>query len=284
MSTMTALLLSVIVTAGADAPRAAPSVKALTPAPGHGGQTACAACHSTTAWSEVRFNHERTGFPLTGEHAHASCKGCHVTDFKAPLPRTCVGCHADVHAGDLGARCEGCHDTKDWRSRFDADAHRRTNFPLLGAHAALPCTECHAEARERRFARAAVDCAACHQTQVLRTAGQAVDHLQLGFAQRSCRECHSPLAFTPARYPAHDGCFPISTGPHAGIACRSCHTSVVTPMVRCQTNTATLCVPCHSNGGNARTGSTDAQHRNVPGYTFSATKCAQCHKGTGGTP
>jgi hypothetical protein len=275
-----------------DAPRAAvPDVlgkmKGLKKGGGHEGVTACGACHGTGSWTEVRFNHERTGFPLTGRHARTTCKACHAADFTVPLPRSCGACHRDVHAGELGARCENCHDTADWRSRFDVDAHRRTNFPLMGAHAALPCVECHAEARERRFTRAATDCPACHQADVMRT--QAIDkpvnHVTLMLDQRSCRECHSPLAFTPARFPTHDECFPISAGPHA-VPCLNCHTSLASAVtMRCSTGTA-KCTQCHTNAGGSDIGQTDLQHADgkAPGYSFNDRRCLDCHFPRGGTP
>jgi hypothetical protein len=284
------LVVMLMVLAGApdagslDVPRGVPNVLgALGKGKHDPGSTPCAACHATSSWADVRFNHERTGFPLTGKHARTSCKACHVLDFTTPLPRTCGGCHRDVHAGELGARCESCHDTGDWRSRFDADAHRRTNFPLFGAHAALPCTECHLEARERRFSRSAVDCQACHaETAVVRTMGQSVDHQALGFDTRSCRECHSASAFKPALFPSHDECLPITVGPHRGVACESCHTGNTRPLGRCRTGTATLCLSCHVNtGGGGVVTETNAVHaeKMVPGYAYVGAKCAQCHAG-----
>lgn len=300
MSTLLlAFLLAAAPGAGAappakDAPRGAvPKVvgalKGFTRGAGHEGVTACGACHGTNSWTEVRFNHERTGFPLTGRHARTTCKACHLADFAAPLPRSCGACHRDVHAGELGARCEGCHDTTDWRSRFDVDAHRRTNFPLFGAHAALPCVECHAEA-ERRFTRSAVECQACHQADVLRTQGmgQPVNHVALGLDQRNCRECHNPLSFTPARFPTHDECFPISAGSHAGVACLNCHTSLSGgATLKCATGTA-QCTHCHTNdgAGNPRISHTDQQHADgkAPGYVYNDRRCLDCHFPRGATP
>jgi hypothetical protein len=274
-------LLALHAAPASDAPRVrhAPQVQRVTP---HGGDTPCEACHATSGWTDVRFNHEPTGYPLTGQHVRTACKACHPVDFKALVPRTCIGCHIDVHAGDLGAHCEGCHETQTWRSRFDTEAHQRTNFPLLGAHAALPCTECHGEARERRFTRATVDCNGCHQAQALSTSGRLVDHLRLGFSTRGCRECHGPVSFKPARYAEHDGCYVITAGPHANVGCAGCHTALPGGQARWRTQTATLCVGCHTNRGATATGGTDAQHKNVPGYTYTAHKCAECHAGAGG--
>jgi hypothetical protein len=250
---------------------------------GHEGLTACSACHATSSWTDVRFNHERTGFSLTGRHARTTCKACHLTDFAVPLPRGCAACHRDVHAGELGARCENCHDTQDWRSRFDVDAHRRTNFPLVGAHAALPCVECHTEARERRFTRSTVECQACHQNDLLRTSTglSMVNHLALQLDSHNCRECHTGTAFTPARFPTHDECFPITSGSHANVACRKCHSSTMGATLRkCATGTAD-CKHCHTNDGTpgVEIAQTNAQHPpdKAPGYSWDNQRCLDCH-------
>lgn len=291
------LLLAGTPKPAADAPKkAAPAptltslkaVKAMPAAPtgdGHMG-TKCGACHGTAGWTEVRFNHDRTGFPLVGAHTTTSCRECHEKDFKAALPRACSGCHRDVHAGELGMRCDSCHAPENWRSRFDAEAHRRTNFPLLGGHAALPCTECHLESRERRFSRAAVDCGGCHQRDYLRTAGTPLDHARLGFDPLRCRECHGSFRFTPARFPTHDACFVITYGAHANIGCFSCHVSLgaAQPAGTCNTGTAS-CTSCHEHECSTAGGAThtDQLHAQVPGYSCQDRKCYECHQLGGGT-
>jgi len=240
--------------------------------------TECSHCHATSSWADVRFNHERTGFPLAGAHTTVTCKSCHVVDFQRPLPRSCVGCHRDAHAGDLGAQCESCHDTSTWRSRIDADAHRRTNFPLLGGHAALPCVECHYEAKERRFSRATVDCLACHQSDYARTAGTAIDHVARGFDSKQCRTCHGPFRFRPALFPDHDTCYVISAGAHAGLSCSDCHSSAQFNGAVGSCNTGNLqCTQCHSH----LCVDMDKRHLNatvtVAGYKCVSRKCYECH-------
>lgn len=253
---------------------------------GHAGETQCASCHVTASWTEVRFNHDRTGFPLTGKHAKTTCKACHVAEFSSPIPRGCVGCHRDVHAGELGARCENCHDTGDWRSRFDADAHRRTNFPLFGAHAALPCQECHMEARERRFSRSTVACADCHRDAALtRTSMAVVNHAlpqNIDF-QDNCASCHNPIRWKPANFYDHESCFPILSGPHAALECTQCHSGTVLKGagLACQTRNAVGCTQCHTNAGSGVVGQTDSLHMGVQLYSYAGAKCASCHKGTG---
>lgn len=278
--------------AKADPLKGLSAVKALTapkvPAGAH-GETKCAACHATSGWNDVRFNHDRTGFPLLGAHATTGCRDCHVVDFKQALPRACSACHRDVHAGELGARCDGCHDAFTWRSRFDADAHRRTNFPLLGGHAALPCTECHLEARERRFSRAAVECGGCHGPDYQRAAftGSRLDHAARAFDAQRCRGCHGAFRWGPARWPGHDACFPVNAGPHAAYACLQCHTGVQgsQPAGSCSTGTA-ACTACHEHQCSTAGGQTetDRQHAGVAGYQCSDRKCYECHQPGVGVP
>ena len=275
--------------AGVDAPLAIPVD--LKPAPkGHAaaGDTRCSACHVTSSWADVRFNHDRTGFPLTGAHVSTPCKSCHADDFGRAVPATCSGCHRDVHASDLGARCEGCHDSASWASRFDADAHRRTAFPLVGAHAAIPCLECHAQATGRRFARPAVECAACHQADLNRTRGTALDHATLNFTG-ACRNCHNPFRFKPALFPEHDRCFSISTGSHAQLPCDRCHDPftgiTITPGAGATRNA--ICTNCHLCTGPTGRLPTDELHKPpkvavaVPLYGCADRKCYQCHKAPG---
>lgn len=240
----------------------------------HGGNTRCAACHSTEGWQRVRFDHARAGFPLAGAHQRAACRTCHGSDFAASLPTTCIGCHEDVHAGDRGQRCASCHDENGWATTFTADAHRATNFPLTGRHALLPCTECHQETRDRVFTRSTKDCVGCHAADYARTAGLAIDHAAAGFPQ-TCRTCHDVWRWQGARFGRHDGCFQISGGPHRGIACFDCHTSLrgFATDGTCSTNTAS-CTRCHTCDR------MDPRHQQAPvsGYQCKDRKCYECHR------
>ncbi|MBK7860863.1 MAG: cytochrome C [Archangiaceae bacterium] len=272
---MPALLLLTFLSGAPDAPKRG---AALVPAPSHAAGTRCSACHVTASWSDVRFNHDKTGFPLKGQHVRVDCRGCHAADFSVPVGRQCAACHLDVHAGDLGGRCEGCHDESSWASAFDADAHRRTAFPLLGAHGVMPCQECHSAARERRFSRAIVQCASCHQADLARTAGTGVDHTTFQFTQ-PCQTCHGALAFKPARFPGHDACFRISSGPHAEVACAQCHSALpATAPNSCATGTA-ACVSCHEHScGERLQRQHPATNPAAAGFQCSNPKCAQCHQ------
>ena len=242
----------------------------------HGmGDTRCSVCHSTESWTKVTFDHDRTGFPLRGRHAVTTCSSCHAaSDFRSALPTSCAACHKDVHAGELGTRCASCHDAESWRSRFDADAHRRTNFPLTGRHALIPGEECHLNQRDREFTRATVECFACHQADYLRAATISIDHLAAGFGT-GCRDCHSPWTFRAGRFPGHDACFQLAPGPHAGIACLDCHTRLIGFVATggCATNTAS-CTRCHFCP------TMQQRHQQVAGFQCKDRKCYECHQFT----
>ncbi len=250
---------------GGTPPRNRPDLRPALP---HEDDTHCERCHTTDGWTEVAFAHERTGFPLRGAHAKAGCKACHTSDFTRALGRDCLSCHRDAHQGRLGARCASCHEETSWRTRFDADAHRRGNFPLTGRHAFMPCEECHGDRRDRGFSRPTPACIDCHRRDWERTAATAVDHRAAGFSTE-CRSCHEGWRFTGATFPQHEACFQIGSGKHAGIRCLSCHTSVsgLASTGACSSGTAS-CTRCHSCGS----------HPSEPGFACAERKCYECHR------
>jgi hypothetical protein len=244
---------------------------------GGGDVTRCAACHAVEGWEKVRFNHDPTGFPLRGAHVAVACGSCHPRDFETPVADTCAGCHRDRHRGEFGTRCEGCHDDQSWRPFFEADAHRRTGFPLVGKHGLIPCQQCHGDMRDQTFLRAPVGCVSCHRPDYDQTRVTSIDHTAAGFSLE-CQTCHSTWRFWPARLEAHGACFRIASGSHHGIRCLGCHTSLpnVTFTGACATGTFT-CSGCHTH----ECARSDAQHTNVMGYQCTDAKCYECHKLTG---
>lgn len=214
------------------------------------------------------------GWALVARHAEARCGACHGTDLKTPLSRDCASCHRDPHRGELGQRCEGCHQELSWESRFDADAHQSTTFPLSGAHAMIPCEECHSDTFGRGFVRAAAGCVKCHAQDYDRAALTGIDHVQAGF-DTDCRRCHTPWTFERGRFDQHDACFYISAGPHAGISCLGCHDSLQGAQISGQCNTGTArCTGCHEHTQER----TDPEHREVSGYQYKDQKCYECHR------
>lgn len=262
-----------ILAAGAAQPPGAKLDLRLPPAPAHAasGETKCGACHNTESWGDVAFAHERTGFPLRGGHKRGTCKQCHPQSFSRPVSHECSACHRDAHRGQLGARCQGCHDEESWKSRFDADAHRRTGFPLGGRHAFIACEECHGNVLDRGFSRPVSACLDCHAKDLLRAGTIFPPHSSFGTA---CKDCHSPWRFTGAFFPAHERCFQIAGGPHGGMDCFSCHTSLAGATVAGLCNTATAdCTRCHQPQTTI-----DAIHTGVLGYQYTYRKCYECHR------
>lgn len=176
----------------------------------------CGACHDSTAWTRVRFDHGRTKFPLRDRHATATCTACHAGNRYAGTPTQCVACHApdDVHRGERGSDCASCHGTAGWKTtRFDHA--RETGFALAGAHARLDCKGCHTTpSLKDPLPR---DCAGCHRT-------SDVHANRFGDA---CEKCHRTDAWRPATFEhTRDGRFEL-VGAHSKLGCHSCHTSVV---------------------------------------------------------
>lgn len=155
------------------------------------GEDGCLACHALTEWREIRFDHARTRFPITGLHGKVTCLGCHPTKLSGGLlpapaarawapprevplagaPLVCSGCHADPHLAQVGAACERCHTDSSWApSRFLHD--RDSTYRLEGAHRAVACVACHFKERisgkeVARLKPLGSACADCHKSAVL---------------------------------------------------------------------------------------------------------------------
>ncbi len=216
-------------------------------APNSTGSQSCARCHSEhngeqfalIKWepSQQEFDHNKTGWALTGKHAGLSCNRCHtaanITAAEKPrikvkdlsrtylgLTRECAGCHADPHRGQLGRTCEQCHSTNDWKTVPSFD-HSRTRFALTGGHARVACQKCHTPAEPggtTRWRGLAFDrCTACH-----------ADPHRGAFAG-SCQACHNtggwksvPATLLAGKFDHATTKYPL-LGKHALLACEQCH-------------------------------------------------------------
>jgi hypothetical protein len=143
----------------------------------------CQACHNDRSWIEVRgFDHSKTKFALVGAHRAVACNECHKVpvgsneiQFKG-TPNECEACHTDAHGGQFAAKdgitkCADCHVDQHWGpSTFDHD--KRTQFPLTGGHANVPCAMCHTLQREVQeklilfYKPTPKNCADCHGADV----------------------------------------------------------------------------------------------------------------------
>ena len=248
----------------------------------HAGQfagTACSTCHAGARFRPtVGFDHARTHFPLRGQHRRAQCADCHRRIDMPGAARTvvyrlatpsCEGCHASPHGdpeerGRAGALaratgdCDGCHRESGWgavsltgAARFD---HATTDAPLIGAHEAVPCANCHTA---NRAVPKMQDCGSCHEDR----------HGTRMTAP--CATCHTPRTWAPDRtLDAHRRTrFPL-VGVHAVQACRACHARAGFGDFR---EARPACENCHLDTVRAR-----APHPPHVGVAF-LTRCDRCH-------
>ena len=200
----------------------------------------CAGCHTTAGFDRIQsgqFDHDRTGFPLRGQHAEVKCDSCHRPGRPRPLKHArCTDCHEDRHAGQLasradGGRCESCHDVSGFEpARFSVEEHARTRMPLTGAHLAVACDACHREVALDRLRSLGVRPApgAPSRTEQMRFGSTACSECHrdphTGRTARfgTCETCHATAGWSVVRFDHAKTGFPL-VGKHAQVACRSCH-------------------------------------------------------------
>jgi len=251
---------------------------ATTPVPHTGFPTTCQQCHDTVQWSDGKFDHSTTGFPLTGAHTvpPRQCTDCHVNNNYSLNSTLCYTCHQKDYAGTTNpahaaagfpTTCELCHDTTVWTdSTFN---HNNTTFPLTGSHTVPPrvCTDCHVN---NNYTTLPTACIGCHQTDYNNTTnpGHAA---QPQFFPTTCQTCHNTTAWTGASFNhAQYTQFPTNHGNANGV-CSTCHTNS-------NDYSVFQCTGCH--GGN---NAANFHHDNVPGYVYNSINCYQCHQsGNGG--
>jgi hypothetical protein len=237
-----------------------------------GFPTSCQECHSMDTWFGAKFDHLRfAGFALTGMHASLDCTACHVGGRFKGTPVDCLGCHAKdwaitsnpnhITAG-FPTSCATCHNTSSWMNvNFN---HAMSGWPLSGAHAKVPCAQCHINGR---YTAMPTTCSSCHMTDFQKTTNP--NHVSGGFPI-DCSICHSTISWANATFNHALSGFPL-TGAHATLQCQSCHANGQF------TNLSTACVSCHLK---------DFQNTNNPNHTAAGfpQQCQVCHSTTAWIP
>jgi hypothetical protein len=210
--------------------------------------TGCASCHSPSGWSPSTYDHQRGPFPLVARHADVACVRCHKDGSFAGTPTECSLCHADPHSGQFAKlSCAGCHSAAGWKEvRFD---HRGTLFVLVGRHADLACSACHAEGRFRGLSPRCVD---CHEDAHLRALGS------------TCERCHNSERWIPTTFEHGIDIFPL-WGAHQAVDCASCHRDEVTWQVD---SPPRECIDCHDR---------DFRRAPVVVHMQAGPDCERCH-------
>ncbi len=228
----------------------------------------CTQCHSTTSWSGATFDHNTTGFPLTGAHTTVACASCHSSGY-TNTATACYSCHQTNYQSTsnpshtalaLPTDCSTCHSTDPGWTNAKFTIHSNY-YVITGAHTTLSCDNCH----NGNYNTAPATCYGCHTTDYNNTNNPP--HKSAGYPT-DCTQCHTQTTWTPSTF-NHTTYFPLS-GSH-NVSCAKCHTTISNFGIFSCTAT------CHSQS------STDSNHRGVKNYVYSSTSCYGCHPtGRGG--
>lgn len=226
----------------------------------------CAECHTVDGWKPSLFGvkeHDTSGYPLKGKHIKVECDKCHLPASKDTIYKlkfaACTDCHKDAHDGQFVAapyqnKCESCHTVKDFhQTSFTLAMHSKTRYPLVGAHAAVACFDCHKVGMAGRtdkvlpFRFPDISCTACHNDPHHgefndRMAQKRADGTLLG-----CEACHDTRSWANIRGFDHSKTkFPL-LGAHRVVKCGDCH-KVPTGGTQVQfKGTSQVCEDCHKD-------------------------------------
>ena len=207
-------------------------------------------------------------------HEKVQCTQCHVKPVFTDVAKNCQDCHTDVHQRKMGADCAQCHTVQGWNVAVQAVKDHQNRFPLLGAHAALQCEDCHKSAAVGQFQGLSTACITCHQADWNRTqtiGGNVPNHVSGQFPQ-TCENCHTFDSWFGAsvNHAAPPISFPLTNG-HANVPCASCH-------VGNNFNLQIAATDCGHAGCHLTTWqqTTNPQHSAAP-TVFPIATCSNCH-------
>ena len=238
--------------------------------PPHAGvrPTECNVCHAQSGWSPAFFKHP---WPLEGAHAKATCGECHRGQPPAyeGTSALCVSCHErDFEDSDFPGHprfaktCENCHSTTAW-----TPAKRPVEQAGGGAGEGNEATSKAHEPAHRAAKHAATAESHAITSRAIAPREPASAEPVNATPPAPAEPAGAPAEPQQVRHPEQR--FPIQSGAHAGIACRTCHDQGGA-MGRDNTD----CVQCH-----ART-KFDRIHEGVRGYPDGAAPlnfCLRCH-------
>lgn len=207
--------------------------------------------------------------PVIADHSdiETGCGNCHQAFQRQRQRVLCLVCHegvaADLEAGtgfhghDTAASTESCASCHTEHKGRDAQAvildeaafdHGLADFQLLGRHAEVECSDCHAPGAKHREAPS--DCLACHED----------DDPHGDTMGSACGDCHTAVDWKDVAFDHDTTGYPL-IGKHVGPACLDCHEDPTF------TATPTTCYGCHAE---------DDAHDGRSG-----TECGNCHNPNG---
>jgi hypothetical protein len=140
-----------------------------------GFPTTCDTCHDTVLWTDGKFDHTTTGFPLTNSHTvpPRACTDCHVSNNYSLNSTLCYTCHQTDYNGTTNpahstgvnatffpiAQCGTCHSVS--ASAWTGATFPHTNytqFPVTHGNANGQCSTCHINGSDYSV----FQCTGCH--------------------------------------------------------------------------------------------------------------------------
>jgi hypothetical protein len=172
-----------------------------------------------------------------------------------------LGCLASA-----GIACSGLVDTASTGAVASGALTREEHkpyFPIAAGtkHAQIECAECH----DDPTSFSTFTCQSCHAHAADVAAMRHVYITGFEYVSNACFNCH-PTGWEAPILPADHSLkyFPIQSGSHDDLLCRSCHTDPSTSKVF-------VCVGCHDEATSAR------QHPSTSGYAWTDAGCYGCH-------
>jgi nitrate/TMAO reductase-like tetraheme cytochrome c subunit len=237
----------------------------------------CENCHTASSWRPIRavleFDHNKTAYPLRGQHEKVRCVECHAKPVFTDVGKNCADCHADIHLRKFGADCAQCHTVTGWQVSINQIKEHQNRFPLFGAHAAVQCDDCHKGAAVGQFQGLSTQCISCHLSDYQKTTNPP-HAANTAVFNTTCNSCHSFDSWLNAKFDHSTTGFLLTQG-HANVPCLSCHVG----------NNYHLTI-APSDCGNSGCHLTTWQTTNNPphptaGPVFAVSNCANCHTTAG---
>ncbi|MHB8716098.1 MAG: cytochrome c3 family protein, partial [Sulfuricaulis sp.] len=228
-----------------------------------------------TATGDARFDHFKTGFPLTGAHAQVPCETCHIQGIFKGTPNKCETCHTpgsriqtttfkpNNHIATTQT-CDQCHrSTASWSAVI---------FSHVGV---IPqqCAQCHngsiVTGKPANHIPTSASCDSCHRTTTWISAG--FDHI--GVMPGTCATCHVPGGSGTAKPANH-----IPTT----LSCDACHATGGTFTTSTFTHSATQGVlpgQCASSGCHSGAYTAWNALSKPANHVATSASCDTCHTG-----
>jgi len=217
----------------------------------------CSSCHNEhhgrnfriINFNPEKFDHNKTGYGLTGKHSKAECKKCHKPDLIIDnnlkkrngtylgLSTNCFSCHEDNHQKTLGDVCNKCHNIAAFKPAIKFD-HSTAAYKLTGAHIKVDCIGCHKiEDKNGKKYQAFKNipfqnCNYCHKD------------VHKGSLGQNCASCHQTSSFKQINASAFDHNrtkYPL-IGKHRLVSCNNCHKNPSSYKMKFG-----LCTDCHKD-------------------------------------